>query len=171
MSLNRLLRFVPFVGRLVPPSRGSDDQATSSPFMIFLSFNLLMAGWGLMLLVSLIAFIAFAVLTPGVDFFSSPDSLDAEIASIKSVNDISLLQEKAIFDITQGSASSATATYLCHFALLTLLFMMIGSIVGLLLVRWTKKHLGTIEDEPDIGPSRATLELLNRLKRTESESV
>jgi len=169
MSLNRLLSSVPFARWLIPQGRET-DEASSSPFMIFLSFNLLTAVWGLMLLVSAGALIIFAVYTSGVDFFGSPDARDAEIESIKSVNDIGLLQQKAVFDIAQGSASSATATWLCDIALLTLLFMMIGSIVGLVLVRWIKRHLGTVGDDTDAGPSRATIELLNRLKREQSES-
>ena len=170
MSLNRLLSFVPFARRLAPQSRDSEGQGTSGAFMVFFSFNLLTAVWGLMLLVSAAALIVFAVLTPGVSFFSSPGARDAEIQSIKSVNDVGLLQQKAVFDISQGSARSATATHLCHIALWALLFMMIGSIAGLLLVRWMKRHLGTVEDETGPGPARATIELLNKLKSTEGES-
>jgi hypothetical protein len=170
MSLNRLLSFVPFARRLAPQSRDSKGQGTSGAFMVFFSFNLLTAVWGLMLLVSAAALIVFAVLTPGVSFFSSPGARDAEIQSIKSVNDVGLLQQKAVFDISQGSARSATATHLCHIALWALLFMMIGSIAGLLLVRWMKRHLGTVEDETGPGPARATIELLNKLKSAEGES-
>jgi len=170
MSLNQLLNFVPLVRRLVPQQRDSGDQATSGAFMVFLSLNLLAAVWGLMLLVSAVALIMFAVLTPGVAFFSSPDARDAEIQSIKSVTDAGLLQRKAVFDVSQGSASSATATYLCHIAVDTLLLMMIGSFAGLLLIRWIKRHLGTVADDTPPGPARATIELLNRLKRTEGES-
>ena len=147
MSLNRLLSFVPLARRLVPPWRDSEGQVSSGAFMIFLSFNLLTAVWGLMLLVSVTALIIFAVLTPGVDFFSSPDARDAEIQSIKSVSDVGLLQQKAVYDISQGSASSATANYLCHTAVETLLFFIIASIAGLLLVRWIKKHLKTGEGD------------------------
>jgi hypothetical protein len=111
--------------------------------MISLSLNLLAAVWGLMLLVSGAALIVFVLLTSRVAFFSSTDARDAEIQSIKSVNDVGLLQQKAVFDISQGSASSVTATYLCHIALWALLFMMIGSIAGLLLIRWIKRHLRT----------------------------
>jgi hypothetical protein len=170
MSLNRLLSFVPLARRLVPQRRDSDDQASSGAFMISLSLNLLAAVWGLMLLVSATALIVLALLTPGVAFFSTTDARDAEIQSIKSVNDVGLLQQKAVYDISQGSASSVTATYLCHIAFWALLFMMIGSIAGLLLVRWIKRHLGTVADDTDPGPARATIELLNRLKRTEGES-
>jgi uncharacterized Tic20 family protein len=170
MSLNRLLSFVPLARRLVPQRRDSDDQASSGAFMISLSLNLLAAVWGLMLLVSAAALIVLALLTPGVAFFRTTDARDAEIQSIKSVNDVGLLQQKAVYDISQGSASSVTATYLCHIALWALLFMMIGSIAGLLLVRWIKRHLGTVADDTDPGPARATIELLNRLKRTEGES-
>ena len=138
--------------------------------MISLSFNLLGAVWGLMLLVSATALIVIACFTPGVVFFNTTDARDAEIQSIKSVNDVGLLQQKAIFDISEGSTSSATATYVCHVALWVLLVMMIGSIAGLLLVRWTKRHLGTVADDTDPGPARATIELLNRLKRAEGES-
>lgn len=170
MSLNRLLSFVPFARRLVPQSRDSEDQGTSGAFMVFLSFNLLTAVWGLMLLVSLAALIVIAVLTPRVDFFSSADARDAEIQSIKSVNDVGLLQQKAVYDIAQGSDSSDTATSLCYIALGTFLFFIIASIAGLFLVRWIKKHLGTIGDDADPGPERTTVELLNRLKRAQGES-
>ncbi|HEV2436689.1 MAG TPA: hypothetical protein VG077_11885 [Verrucomicrobiae bacterium] len=168
MSLNQLLSFVPFVRR---PGSDSDRRASSAAFMVFLSLNLLAAVWGLMLLVSAVALLIFAVLTPGVAFFSSPDARDAEIQSIKSVTDAGLLQRKAVYDVAQGSASSVTATYLCHVAVDTLLFMMIGSIAGLVLIRWIKRHLHAGGDDgADPGPSRAAIELLNRLKRTEGES-
>ncbi|HLX96699.1 MAG TPA: hypothetical protein VKU37_13215 [Verrucomicrobiae bacterium] len=157
MSLNRLLSFVPLarlsrrgqaeMDRLVPQGQDSDRPAFSGAFMIYLSLNLLVALWGLMLLASAAALIVFALLTPGVAFFSSTDARDAEIQSIKSVSDVGLLQQKAVFDISQGSASSATATFLCHIALGTLLFMMIGSIAGLLLIRWIKRHLRTGDEE------------------------
>jgi hypothetical protein len=143
MSLNRLLSFVPFARRPDPQSQDSDRPASSGAFMISLSLNLLAAVWGLMLLVSGAALIVFVLLTSRVAFFSSTDARDAEIQSIKSVNDVGLLQQKAVFDISQGSASSVTATYLCHIALWALLFMMIGSIAGLLLIRWIKRHLRT----------------------------
>jgi hypothetical protein len=172
MSLNRLLSFVPFVRRLVPRSRDSDDEASSGEFMISFSFNLLKAVWGLMMLVSLAAFIVIAVLTPRVAFFGSTSARDAEIASIKSVRDVGVLQDKAAFDVSQGYANGATATFLCYVALGTLLFLILGSTAGLLLVRWIKRHLGTAKDDVDIAPSpsRTTLDLLNRLKRAESES-
>ncbi|MGA2685918.1 MAG: hypothetical protein ABSF51_12790 [Verrucomicrobiota bacterium] len=150
MSLNRLPSFVP-LARLSSRSQAETDQpgsdadrpASSGAFMISLSLNLLAAVWGLMLLVSGAALIVFVLLTSRVAFFSSTDARDAEIQSIKSVNDVGLLQQKAVFDISQGSASSVTATYLCHIALWALLFMMIGSIAGLLLIRWIKRHLRT----------------------------
>jgi len=125
------------------PGSDADRPASSGAFMISLSLNLLAAVWGLMLLVSGAALIVFVLLTSRVAFFSSTDARDAEIQSIKSVNDVGLLQQKAVFDISQGSASSVTATYLCHIALWALLFMMIGSIAGLLLIRWIKRHLRT----------------------------
>ncbi|MGA9776912.1 MAG: hypothetical protein WBS33_01440 [Verrucomicrobiia bacterium] len=115
--------------------------------MVFFSFNLLAAVWGLMLLVSLAAFIAFAWFTPGVAFFGSTSARDAEIASINSVTDVGVLQHKAAFDVSEGYANGATATFLCHIALVTLLFMIIGSTAGLLLVRWIKRHLGTVQDD------------------------
>ena len=164
MSLNRLLSFVPLARRLVPQRRDSEGQRASGAFMISLSFNLLTAVWGLMMLVSAVALIVIACFTPGVVFFNTTDARDAEIQSIKSVNDVGLLQQKAIFDISEGSTSSATATYVCHVALWALLFMMIGSIAGLLLVGRIKRHLGTIADDSDPGPARATIELLNRLR-------
>ena len=86
------------------------------------------------------------------------------------MTDVDLLQRKAVFDVSQGYDSGVTATYLCHIAVDTLLFMMVGSIAGLLLIRWIKRHLGTVEDDTGPGPARATIELLNRLKRTEGES-
>ena len=97
----------------------------------------------MMLLVSAAALIVFALLTPGVAFFSSTDARDAEIQSINSVNDVGVLQHKAAFDVSHGYENGATATFLCHIALGTLLFMMIGSIAGLLLIRWIKRHLRT----------------------------
>jgi len=147
MSLNRLLSFVPLVRRLVQQSRDSDRPATSGGFMIFLSLHLLAAVWWLMLLVSAAVLIVFAWHTPGVAFFGSPGARDAEIQSIKSVTDIGLLQSKAVLDVSEGSASSATATFLCHVALGTFLLMILGSIAGLLLVRWMKRHLRTVKDE------------------------
>jgi hypothetical protein len=167
MSLNQLLSFVPFVRR---PASDSDRQASSAAFMVFFSLNLLAAVWGLMLLVSAAALLIFAVLTPGVAFFNSASARDAEIESIKSVTDAGLLQRKAVYDVSQGSASSATATYLCHVAVDTLLFMMFASIAGLLLIRWIKRHLTTAGDDAEPAPSRAAMELLNRLKRTKGES-
>jgi hypothetical protein len=112
------------------------------------------------------------VLTPRVAFFGSTSARDAEIASIKSVRDVGVLQDKAAFDVSQGYANGATATFLCYVALGTLLFLILGSTAGLLLVRWIKRHLGTAKDDVDIAPSpsRTTLDLLNRLKRAESES-
>lgn len=167
MSLNQLLSFVPFARR---PGSDPDRRASSAAFMVFFSLNLLAAVWGLMLLVSAVALLIFAVLTPGVSFFNTADARDSEIESIKTVTDAGLLQRKAVYDVAQGSASSATATYLCHVAVDTLLFMMIGSIAGLVLIRWIKKHLHAGSDGADPGPSRAAIELLNRLKRTEGES-
>lgn len=150
MSLNRLPSFVPLAplsrssgAKTDEPGSDADRPASSGAFMISLSLNLLAAVWGLMLLVSGAALIVFVLLTSRVAFFSSTDARDAEIQSIKSVNDVGLLQQKAVFDISQGSASSVTATYLCHIALWALLFMMIGSIAGLLLIRWIKRHLRT----------------------------
>ncbi len=150
MSLNRLLSFVP-LARLSRRSQAETDQpgsdadrpASSGAFMISLSLNLLAAVWGLMLLVSAAALIVFALLTPGVAFFSSTDARVAEIQSINSVNDVGVLQHKAAFDVSHGYENGATATFLCHIALGTLLFMMIGSIAGLLLIRWIKRHLRT----------------------------
>jgi hypothetical protein len=150
MNLNRLPSFVPLAplssrsqAETDQPGSDADRPASSGAFMISLSLNLLAAVWGLMLLVSGAALIVFVLLTSRVAFFSSTDARDAEIQSIKSVNDVGLLQQKAVFDISQGSASSVTATYLCHIALWALLFMMIGSIAGLLLIRWIKRHLRT----------------------------
>ncbi|HUA38371.1 MAG TPA: hypothetical protein VMA35_08215 [Candidatus Sulfopaludibacter sp.] len=151
MSLNRLLSVVPFVGRLVP-RRDSDRPATASAFMIFFSLNLLAAVWGLMLLVSVAALVVFALFAPGVAFFGSAEARDAEIQSINSLNDVGVLQHKAAFDVSQGYINGANATWLCHVAVDTLLFLMIGSIAGLLLVRWIKKHLTTSEDDNDIVP-------------------
>ena len=148
MSLERLLSFVPFARR---PDSASDGPASSGAFMIFFSHNLLAAVWGLMLLVSAAALIVFALLTPGVAFFSSTDARDAEIQSINSINDVGVLQQKAAFDVLQGYENGATATFLCHIALGTLLFMMIGSIAGLLLIRWIKRHLRTGGDDKAEG--------------------
>jgi len=143
MSLYRLLSFVPFARRL---GSAWDRRVTSSAWMISLSLNLLAAVWWLTLLVSAAVLIVFAWHASDVTFFSSPGARDAEIQSIKSVTDVGLLQNKAVLDVSEGSASSATATFLCHIALGTLLFMIIGSIGGLLLTRWMKRHLRTVED-------------------------
>jgi len=153
MSLNRLLSFVPLArlsrrsraktDRTDPQPEDSDRPASSGAFMIFFSLNLLAAVWGLMLLVSGAALIVFFLLTSRVAFFSSTDARDAEIQSINSVNDVGVLQHKAAFDVSHGYENGATATFLCHIALGTLLFMMIGSIAGLLLIRWIKRHLRT----------------------------
>lgn len=144
MSLNSLLSFVPFARRL---GSALNRRVSSGAFMVFISFNLLTAIWGLMLLASLAAFIAFAWFAPGVAYFGSTDARDAEIASINSMTGIDVLQRKAVFDVSKSYDNGATATFLCHIALGTLLFMIIGSIAGLLLIRWIKRHLGTIEDD------------------------
>jgi len=138
--------------------------------MVFFSLNLLAVVWGLMLLVSAGALFIFAVLTPGVSFFNTADARDAEIESIKSVTDAGLLQQKAVYDVSQGSASSVNATYLCNFAVEAFLLIMIGSIAGLLLIYWIKRHLKIGEADADAAPPLASLELLNRLKREQSES-
>ena len=98
-----------------------------------------------MLLVSLVAFFAFVWLAPGVSYFGSTGARDAEIQSINSMTGVDVLQRKAVFDVAKGYDNGATATFLCHVALGTLLFMILGSIAGLLLVRWIKRHLGTVE--------------------------
>ncbi|HXR48504.1 MAG TPA: hypothetical protein VN784_13795 [Candidatus Limnocylindrales bacterium] len=144
MSLNRLLSFVPLARRL---GSAVNRRVSSGAFLVFLSFNLLTAVWGLMLLVSLAVFFAFAWFTPRVAYFDSISARDAEIASINSLTGVDVLQRKAVFDVLKGYDNGATATFLCHIALGTLLFMIIGSTAGLLLVRWIKRHLGTIEDE------------------------
>lgn len=143
MSLNRLPSFVPFDGPPDPQSQDSDRPASSGTFMISFSFNLLAAVWGVMLLVSAAALIVFALFTSGVAYFGTTDARDAEIQAINSINDIGVLQHKAAFDVSQGYENSATATSLCHIAIDTLLFIMIGSIAGLLLIRWMKRHLRT----------------------------
>lgn len=152
MSLIRLLSFVPFVRRHVPSTRDLDDEAASDLTLLFRALNLLAVVWGLMLLVSVAAFLVFALRTPGVAFFSSPGARDAEIQSINSVTDIGLLQRKAVLDVSEGYATGATATALCHIALGTLLFMIMGSIAGLLLIRWMKRHLSPAEDDTDAAP-------------------
>ena len=100
-----------------------------------------------MLLVSAAVLFIFALLTPRVAFLGGASARDAEIHSIKSVTDIGLLQSKAVLDVSEGYASGANATFLCQIALGTLLFMIIGSIGGLLLIRWMKRHLRTAEDD------------------------
>lgn len=170
MRLLRLLSLVPFARRLVPQRRESDDQASSGPFMVFLSFNLLTAVWWLMLLVSAGALIVFALYTHGVTYFDSTDARDAEIQSINSISDVGVLKDKAAFDVSQGYDNGATATWLCYIALFTFFFMIVGSIAGLLLIRWIKRHLGTVGEADETAPMRASLELLNRLKRLEGES-
>lgn len=149
MSLNHFLSFVPFVRRRVSPARGLDDEATSAAAMIFRALNLLSAVWGLLVLVSVAALLVFALLTPKVAFFNSAGARDTEIHSIKSVTDVGLLQRKAVLDVSEGYASGATATFLCHLAIVTLLLIIVGSIGGLLLVRWMKSHLGTAGDSDD----------------------
>ena len=138
--------------------------------MVFFSFNLLTAVWGLMLFVSIIALIVFALYTSGVAYFDSTDSRDIEIQTINSATDMGVLQRKAAFDVAQAYDNGATAGWLCDIALFTLSFMIVGSIAGLVLVRWIKKHLGTIGEDDDVAPMRASLELLKRIKRAESES-
>lgn len=170
MSLKRLLSLVPFVGRLAPPERDPDNQAASNAFMVFFSFNLLTAVWGLMLLVSVIALILIALYIPGVAYFDSTDARDAEIQSINSATDLGVLQRKAAFDVAQGYDNGATATWLSYIAVGTLGCMTVGSIAGLVLVRWIKKHLGTIGEDDETAPMRASLDLLNRLKRAELEN-
>lgn len=144
MSLNRLPSFAPLARRL---GSASDRPATSGASMIFRALNLLAAVWGLMLLASAAALVVFALLTPRVAFYSDASARDAEIQSIKSVTDIGLLQQKAVLDVSEGYATGANATFLCQVALGTLLFMIIGSIGGLLLVRWMKRHLSPTEDD------------------------
>jgi uncharacterized Tic20 family protein len=139
-----MLNFVPFARRL---SSSSDDEATSAVTIIFRALNLLTAVWGLMLLVSAVVLLVFALLTPGVTYFSSAGARNAEIHSIKSVTDVGLLQRKAVLDVSEGYATGARATFLCHIALGTLLFMMLGSIVGLLLICWMKRHLTPAGDD------------------------
>jgi len=143
MSLNRLPSFVPFADPPDPQSQDSDRPASSGTFMISFSFNLLAVVWGLMLLVSAAALIVFAWFTSGVAYFGSPDARDAEIKAINSINDIGVLQHKAAFDVSHGYENGATATFLCHIALGTLLVLVIGSIASLLLIRWIKRHLRT----------------------------
>lgn len=99
-----------------------------------------------MLLLSVVVLFIFAFLAPRVAFFGSASARDAEIQSIQSVTDIGLLQQKAVLDVSESYATGATATFLCHIALGTLLLMMIGSIGGLLLVRWMKRHLAPAEE-------------------------
>lgn len=147
MRLIRLLSFVPFVRRRVPSARDLDDEGTSSVAMIFRALNLLAAVWALMALVSATVLIVFALFTPEVAFFNSPGARDAEIHSIQSATDVGLLQSKAVLDVSQGYAIGATATFLCHIALGTLLFMIVGSIAGLLLIRWMKRHLTPAGDD------------------------
>jgi hypothetical protein len=170
MSLNRLLSWVPFARRLLPQGRDPDGQASSGPFMVFFSFNLLTAVWGLMLLVNAVALIVFLLYTSGVAYFGSIDARDAEIQSINSAVDLGVLKDKAAFDVSQGYDNGATATWLCYIAVCTSLFMIVGSIAGLLLVRWIKRHLGTIQDDDGTAPMRASLDLLYRIKKAESES-
>lgn len=147
MSVIRLLSFVPLVRRLAPPERDLDDEETSDVTILFRALNLLTAVWGLMLLVSAAILVVFALLTPRVAFFNSTSARDAEIHSINSVTDIGLLQHKAALDVSEGYTSGATATSLCHLALGTLLFFIIASIVGLLLIRRLKRRFST--DEKD----------------------
>jgi hypothetical protein len=169
MNVKRLLGLVPFVGRLVPSARDADDPATSTPFMVFFSFNLLKVVCWLMLLVSAIALIVVAIYTPGVSYFGSPDDRDAEIQAINSAVDLGVLKDKAAYDVSIGYDNGATATFVCYVALGTCLFMSVGSISGLLLVRWIKRHLGTIADEDEAAPMRASLDLLKRLRTAESD--
>ena len=135
-----------------------DHEATSDAAKIFRAFNLLAAVWWLMLLVSAIALVLFAFLTPDVAYFTSTITRDAEIHSINSVTDIGLLQRKAVLDVSEGYATGATATFLCHFALYTLSFMIVGSIVGLLLIRWMKRHLTPAEADTDTDTAPASSE-------------
>lgn len=147
MRLIRLLSFVPFVRRLAPSTRDGDEEETSDVTILFRALNLLAVIWGLMLLVSAIVLVIFALLTPRVAFFSSPAARDAEIHSINSVTDVGLLQHKAVMDVSKGYATGATATFLCRIALGALLFFIIGSIGGLLLIRRLKKRFSTDEED------------------------
>ena len=144
MSLNRLLNFVPFAHRL-----GSVVDRYESPaaFLVFLSLNLLAAMWGLMLMVGVVVLFVFALHTPGVALFGSPGARDAEIESINSVTDVGLLQHKAVLDVSEAYSNGATATFLCHLALGTLLFIVAGSIGSLFLVRWIKGQLRTGQED------------------------
>jgi len=169
MSLKRVLSLVPFVGRLVPQQRDSDGPATSMPFMVFFSFNLLKVVCWLMLLVSVVALIVVAWNTSGVTYFGTPDERDAEIQTINSAVDLGVLKDKAAYDVSVGYDTGATATFVCYVALSTCLSMSVGSVSGLLLVRWIKRHLGTVADEDEAAPMRTSLELLKRLKQAESD--
>ena len=144
MSLNRLLSFVPFAHRL---DSVLERYQSPTAFLVFLSLNLLAAMWGLMILVSVVVLFVFAWHTPGVALFGSPGARDAEIDSINSVTDVGLLQHKAVLDVSEAYSNGATATYLCHLALGTLLFIIIGSIGSLFLVRWIKGQLRTGEED------------------------
>ena len=128
----------------VDSNKALDHEATSDAAKIFRALNLLAGVWWLMLLASTAVLVVFAWFTPGVAFFNNPSARDAEIQSIKSVTDVGLLQNKAILDISEGSASSANATFLCQIALGALLFFIIGSIGGLLLIRWMKRHMSPV---------------------------
>jgi hypothetical protein len=120
-----------------------------------------------MLLVSVIALIVIAVYTHDVAYFGSPDDRDAEIQTINSAVDLGVLKDKAAYDVSVGYDTGATATWLCYIAIGTCLFTSVGSVSGLLLVRWIKRHLGTVADE-DEAPMQASLDLLKRLKTAES---
>jgi membrane protein insertase Oxa1/YidC/SpoIIIJ len=110
------------------------------------SLNLLAVVWWIMLPVSMAAFFVFAWYTPQTGFFSSANARDAEIQSIKSVTDVGLLQQKAILYVLAGYATGATKALLCHIALGTLLLIIIGSVVGLVQLRWIRRHLSDSED-------------------------
>lgn len=144
MSLNRLLSFVPFAHRLGPVL---DRRTSAVEFLVFVSLNLLMAVWGLMILVSVFVLSIFAWHTSGVALFGTPGARDAEIDSINSVTDVGLLQHKAALDVSEAYANGATATYLCHLALGTLLLIILVSIGSLFLLRWVKGQLRTGAEE------------------------
>lgn len=146
MSLNRLLTFVPFARRL---GSVSDREEVSAATMIFRALNRLAAVWCFMLLVSTAVLLIFALLTPRVAFYKSPGARDAEIHSIQSVTDIGLLQHKAALDVSEGYATGATATFLCHVALWTFMLINVASIGGLLLIRWMKWHLSPDQEDTD----------------------
>ena len=95
----------------------------------------------MILFVSVAVLFIFALLIPEIAYFSSASARDAEIQSIKSVTDVGLLQQKAVMYVSDDYAAGDTARFLCCIAVVALLLIIIGSVVGLVQFRRIRRHL------------------------------